>query len=417
MSLRQAEHLYQLSRYPEAIAAIHIHLANEPEDVHAHTLLALSRYQAGDELKEALKDIQNAIRLEPEDSELFSIQTEILVSLGRPDKALRSAEEAIALDPGDSYARLAKAQAYLCEENWFKGEKACREALELDPDNLGAQNLLATCLRLQGKTAASLAEAEYSLSQNPEDSYAHSNLGWSYLQQNKREKAEEHFRESLRLDPTCELSRRGLLDSFRARSPFYRLYLKWIFFLSRFSGSKQTLFIIGIFIGYQVLSKILAKIDPRLMILFVILYLFFILGSYLLRGIGNLSILCDRSARYALTQREKLEGFFVGGFTILGILIILSTFLFPSAFLLFLGVTLFASALLNAMFWTNPNKLGRWIFGSSTLVVTSLGLIISFSALLGEDLTATYLITPTLFILFATTWLNLIPQLKEAEIA
>jgi len=372
MSLRQAEHLYQLSRYPEAIAAIHIHLANEPEDVHAHTLLALSRYQAGDELKEALKDIQNAIRLEPEDSELFSIQTEILVSLGRPDKALRSAEEAIALDPGDSYARLAK---------------------------------------------ASLAEAEYSLSQNPEDSYAHSNLGWSYLQQNKREKAEEHFRESLRLDPTCELSRRGLLDSFRARSPFYRLYLKWIFFLSRFSGSKQTLFIIGIFIGYQVLSKILAKIDPRLMILFVILYLFFILGSYLLRGIGNLSILCDRSARYALTQREKLEGFFVGGFTILGILIILSTFLFPSAFLLFLGVTLFASALLNAMFWTNPNKLGRWIFGSSTLVVTSLGLIISFSALLGEDLTATYLITPTLFILFATTWLNLIPQLKEEEIA
>ena len=70
-----------------------------------------------------------------------------------------------------------------------------------------------------GHTEASVQELRNTLSLDAEDATSHANLGWTLLHQGNLKKAEEHFREALRLDPELELARLGAIETLKSKVP------------------------------------------------------------------------------------------------------------------------------------------------------------------------------------------------------
>lgn len=208
----------------------------------------------------------------------------------------------------------------------------------------------------------------------------------------------------------------GLRETYKSRSRFYRFYLKWVFFLQKYSDKQQFLIIIGIVVIFRLGRGLLASIDSRLAIGLVLVYLFLALGTYFANGIGCFALLKDRVARLTLTGREKLEGLFVGGGVVLGLLlIVLSFFLFRP--LAFLGAGVILAAIPGGMFWNNESKIGRLVFGGIMALVYACGIGLFAHVLTTGKIgdTGGSLISTGIFAAFGSTWLSMVPALRRQK--
>lgn len=358
--------LQDQGRLEEAEAVFRSVLTHEPENDFVYGRLALCQLSQEGKKKLALDSIDNAIRLRADDSFYHSIRALVLSELRKGKEALSSADRAIALDPESSFALASKANAYCAMDRWADAEEWSRKALASDSDNAMAANLLTYSLRMQGRKGENAMAVEQLLAADPEDSFAHVNAGWSALQQNDHKRAERHFREALRLDPDSEMARGGLLESFRARSLFYRAYLSYCFYMQRFTAGKQWAIVIGIYLAYQVIRRVLEKVNPLVAAVFVFLWLALVMWVWLAPGVGNFLILMDRSARLALKPGERFQGLAVGLGLIVGTIAIgVGHFAeFPPALLA--GFGLIASTVPASMAFDNESRKGRLIFGAIT---------------------------------------------------
>jgi Tfp pilus assembly protein PilF len=391
--------LKELGRYTDAESAFKEALAQEPNDAFALHQLAGCQWQIPGRHKDALQTINQAIAVEPNESEHHVLRAFILCVLDRPKEALSTARTALGLTPNESAAYTAEAQAHLQMENWPAAEQSARRALALDADNSGAANQLAQALRLQNKQAENDAHLAGMLARDPDDAFTHANAGWSALNRGEHRVAETHFREALRIDPDFDYAREGLLNSFRARSPIYRAYLKYCFAMQRLSSGARWAVILGLYFGVKV-----ARYIPGGFIL-VALYFLFVLWVWVARGVGNFILLFDRFARFALRRNEKIEALAVGGGLCVG-LVLLGVGVLWSPSLLVIGLGLVAAVFPLSMTFTNASRLGVWLFGSIAAVTLVGALLSGFSSLLP-------ILEPT-FMLFAigafgclaSTWLG-----------
>ena len=361
--------LRQLRNFEEAAAYFREALAGDPENAEAHLQLALCLDEIEGQRKEALAAVDRAIAIEPEEPVFHIVRSSILAQLHKGSAALEAANAALALAPDSPQSYVAVARAELARERWADSETAARAALALDGDDESAQGILAVALRMQGKSEEDEIAVGRLLSENPEDEYAHLNAGYSALRRFDHKQAEEHFRESLRLDASFEPAREGLVESFRARSRFYRVYQRYCFWMQRFTQGNRWMLIIGIYLAFRFGRVALAAIHPSLAVLLVVLYLTFIFWIWLARGIGNFMIFCDRSARLALKSSERLEALFVGGGFALGLALALLSIAVGGLPLAFAGGALAIGALPASMVFTNASKAGRAVFGSVLALV------------------------------------------------
>jgi tetratricopeptide (TPR) repeat protein len=288
--------LLEQKRYADAEKYFREGLASDPNDAEAFYFLAVCQLNQ-DRPKEALETVERALEFSPEASESHALRSLILSDLERSREALAAAEEAIRLDPDSDFGFVAQAAAHLRRQNWSAAETSARRALELNPENSSAANQLAQALRLQNRLQESAEQTEYMLSQDAEDADTHATAGWVALQRSDHRKAEEHFLEALRLEPTNTNARSGLKESYKARSPFYRVYLKYCFFLLRFTEAQRWALVIGLLIAVRVGRKILP--GPLSMTLLAA-YLLFVLWAHVASPVGNFQLLLDRAARHAL---------------------------------------------------------------------------------------------------------------------
>jgi len=359
--------LKELGRYADAESAFKEALAQEPNDAFALHQLAACQWHIPGRHKDALQTIGQAIAAEPNASEHHVLRAFILCVLDRPKDALASARSALELSPTDTGAFCAEAQAWLQMENWPNAERAAREALALDADNSTAANQLAQTLRLQNKQVENAAHLAGMLARDPDDAFTHANAGWSALQRGERVAAETHFREALRIDPDFDYAREGLLTSFRARSPLYRLYLSYTFAMQRLTRGSRWVVIVGLFIGVQV-TRFLPAVAGTILIA---VYFLFVLWVWVARPVGNFLLLFDSFARYALRPREKLEAGVVGGslgLAVLSLVAVLPSYLMNAVrfenVVLFLAAGAIAVSFPLSLTFTNRSRLGARVFGS-----------------------------------------------------
>lgn len=371
--LSQAEILKDRHRYEEAVALLHQHLAREPEDAEAHALLAQTRLEMPGETRAALESIDNAIAIEADEAFYFGVKALTLSKLDQDRKALESAEEAIRLDPDAIIGWIAKGQALGGLNRWPEAEAAARTALELDPDNQHAQNALLGFLRMQGRIEESQEGVDRRLERDPEDPDAHANAGWADLHSGKRREAEEHFREALRLDPGSEFARVGLREAYKARSPLYRGFLAWAFFMQRHTEGKQWIFVIGLYLAYKFGRAVLESIHPVAAGILTALYLLFCFWSFIASGTGHAIMLLDRWARLTLNPREQIDGVVVGWFFLVGIaLSLLALTVLPTAWA-YLGGAMAIGAIPLSRVTLNKSLPGQIVFGTIAALVFAAG--------------------------------------------
>lgn len=401
--------LKELGRYADAESAFKEALAQEPNDAFALHQLAGCQWQIAGRQKDALQTINQAISVEPNDSEHHILRAFILCVLDRPKEGLAAAQTALGLSPNEGGAYTAEAQAYLQLENWPAAERAARQALALDADNSGAANQLAQALRLQNKQAENDAHLAGMLARDPDDAFTHANAGWSALNRGEHRAAEVHFREALRIDPDFDYAREGLLNSFRARSPLYRAYLRYCFAMQRLSSGARWAVIIGLYFGMQV-----AKRFPGGIIV-VVLYFVFVLWVWVARPVGNFMLLFDSFAKYALRAREKIEAGVVGGALLVGLFAVISSFSFDLPVVRLSGIGLIAAAFPLSLTFTNPSRAGMWLFGAigaATLLATLLVISTIVLPMIPEKTVVNIFIGACIACL-ASTWLGNIPALRK----
>ena len=361
--------LQDQGRLEEAEACFYSVLAREPDNDFVYGRLALCQMSQPGKKRRALDTIAEAIRLRADEPFYFSVKAIVLGELHRGKEAIEAAETAVRLNPEDTFALSAKANAYCAMDRWAEAEEWSRHALALDGDNAMAANILAHTLRMQGKRQLNAEAVERLLAADPEDSFAHVNAGWTALQAKDQPRAEQHFREALRLDPESDMAREGLLESFRARSWFYRAYLSYCFFMQRYTEGKQWMIFLGAFAVYQVSRKYLESLNPVYSGVLVAVWLGLVLWVWLAPGIGNFLILLDRSARLALKPAERHQGIAVGGVFIAGALATIAGLVSGYYPILLAGVGMLATTIPASLTFGNASSRGRLVFGSITVLL------------------------------------------------
>jgi len=328
--------------------------------------------------------------------------------LERGPDALKSARTARELDPYLDAALTGEAQAHLLMKNWAEAERAAREAMSIDPDDAGSANILSHALRMQGKSAENDAQIAGLLERDPENEHTHFNAGWSALNRGDHRAAETHFREALRLNPSFEPAREGLLTSFRARSPIYRSYLNYCIWMSRLKGGARWAVILGLYFGFRILGDVAEKFSPGLAIGIGVLYFVFVLWVYIADPVGNFILLFDRFARYALRTMEKVEAAVVGGSIIVGLASLVTGIaldIFPAAIL---GGALVFAAIPFSMVFTNRSRVGAVLFASVGLILLFGAVLIVLEFDAGKSIATAALIGVML-----CTWLSSVPFLRR----
>jgi tetratricopeptide (TPR) repeat protein len=305
--LERAQLLLAQSRAADAEQESLLALAAQPENPQALAVLALSRIEQ-DKRELALDAARDAIGLAPDSPYLHYVHAHVLHRMDRADEAFRSVQEALRLDPTDPDYFALLASIELSRRRWPAALEASEQALALNAEHVGATNLRAMALVRLGRKAEAMKTVDFALHRAPDDAFSHANQGWNFLHQNDPKKAQEHFREALRLQPDLEYAREGMLEALKARNPIYRTMLAYFLWLGRQSSRFQWGFVIGIYFGSR-MARTLSDSQPQLKWLwwplFGLFYAFVYL-SWTSQPMFNLMLRFDRFGRHVLSSDQRL---------------------------------------------------------------------------------------------------------------
>lgn len=317
--LERAEFFHSRQRYREAEKELMNVLSRDPNNASAHALLS-SVFQDQNKIPEAMREIETAISLNPTQAYYFYLKAHIHGQKSEFEIAHKEIDIAIALDPLKAGYRGIKGNIFLHQKEWEKALEAVNEGLALDPEELNCLNIRATCLIKLNRKDEAFRTIETALNQDPENQHTHTNTGWAMLEKGEHEKALNHFSEALRLDPQSSWAKTGLVEALKARYFLYRLFLRYLFWVSNLKGNTQWLFIIGLFLGIQMLKGISAS-NPELVFIIrpiIACYILFALTTWIAVPLFNLILSMSSYGRYALTEDEITSANIVGILLFLG---------------------------------------------------------------------------------------------------
>ncbi|HKQ75389.1 MAG TPA: tetratricopeptide repeat protein [Blastocatellia bacterium] len=303
--IERARLLINQSRYEFAIKELQKALAADPDDPIAHALMAICLAEQK-KFDQAYGEARQAAALAPDLAYAQYVLAYVRYQEDLLAEAERAINNAIQLDPWDADHFALLAQIKYQQSKWQDALKAAESGLEIEAEHLTCANLRAMALNRLGREDEAGRALEDALAQDPENALTHANQGWTALQRGEAQKALEHFRESLRLDPTNEWARSGMVEALKARYFVYRLMLKYHFFMSRLSGRSQWFVLIGLYF--------VAKIIPFLFIP----YLIFVFLSWTSAPLSNLMLRLNRYGRLLLTKEEIMASNLVGGLLLTG---------------------------------------------------------------------------------------------------
>src|SRR5688500_5702025 len=311
--------LLETRRYADAERELRRQLGENPNDAVLHTLLSLA-LGAQEKNSEATDEARRAIGLDPLEPGGYHALASSLLSRDRPDEALAAIAEALQLNPFNAAYHSIKSAALLEKRDWPAALKAADEGLACDPEDDSCRNLRAMALRQLGRRAEAESTIRDQLRKSPDDAFMHANQGWSCLHRGDYPRALEHFRESLRLDPTLEYAREGILEALKARNPVYRALLRWKLWMSTLSGRSQWVVLIALYVIYRATGSI-ARTNPGLRpILWPLmgLYIGFVLLTWAGDPVFDSLLRLSRFGRLALTDsRRHASNVFLGAMAVL----------------------------------------------------------------------------------------------------
>lgn len=305
--------LFQQHRFAEAERELRDLLTGDPARPDALHLLAAAMYQQ-DRYAEARLVAGQLLGLHPDSADAHGLLARIELADGAAAKAEMHARQAVELEPGRSTEHGVLAFVLLRRLDLERALESADRGLAIDPEDLQCLNIRAEVLARLGRKEEADRTIGKSLELDPENPYTHSNTGWAMLRRGDAPKALEHFREALRRDPMNEHAKAGLVEALKARYLVYRLWLRYVFWVSNLKGNVQFLLVVGFYILNRVLSGLIDQYPALGPVLWPLLiaYLLFAISTWILTPLSNLLLRLNPYGRLALDREGTLSSTFAG---------------------------------------------------------------------------------------------------------
>jgi tetratricopeptide (TPR) repeat protein len=200
--------LIELGRWQEAIDNCQHSVRLHPNDPLAHNNLALALAHA--DRNAAIRQYEQALRLEPNFAEADSNWGVLLAEMGQPAAAIAHLERAIRHKPdyAPAYSNLGNTLAQTGNLG-----RACLEfklAVQLDPRSPEVRNNCGTVLQRAGRITEAIEQYQEAIRLKPDYGQAESNLGGALAQSGKSGAAISHYRAAIKLNPDFAEARYNL---------------------------------------------------------------------------------------------------------------------------------------------------------------------------------------------------------------
>lgn len=336
MDLRidNVERLLRQGRLIEAENAIKGLLAEKPEDPQLHVLYGLI-FNDQKKFAEAKMEVQFALNFDPSNPHVHYIHSIILLNSKQFDQSKKGIEYAISVVPDEPDYHVQYGNIAYVEKKMERALAAANKALELQPEHLEALNLRSRALFKLGRKEEAEETIINALGENPENSETHANYGWTALENNDVEKAKEHFRFALSLDPTDEWAQAGLVETLKAKNFLYRLFLRYAFWASNLKDNQMWYLVIGSYVAYRVVlfGYLNSPEYNFIWIPLMAIYLIFVFTTWTINSITNLFLYMSKDGQLLLNDREKFGAKLVGCCISLAIILGISFFIFQQPIL------------------------------------------------------------------------------------
>ena len=359
--LERGRLLYGQRRFDQAQREVALGLAESPDDPVGHAMMALCLVER-EKYDEATSHAEQAVGLAPDLSFMHYALAQVWLVRNHLDKAAAAANEAISLDPFESYLHVLLGKIEYLRDRWEPMLQSADAALAIDPEDTDAQNLRAQALRNLGRGQSAADQLQAALEADSDDPWTHANLGWDYLEKGRRDKAMEHFREALRLNPELEWARHGAIETLKARSRVYRLVLKFFLWMEKRSQGGQWAVILGLWVLYMIARRVVQAFPASGVVLWPLMgvYIVFCLATWLAVPLANLALRLHPFGRLALLRDERRASNWIGGFLLGALAAGVAYLIHPHALFTEIGLSLLLMVLpLAAMFrtpWPWPRK-------------------------------------------------------------
>lgn len=311
--LQRALVLQEQGRHELAEQALRQHLVQSPSDGFGHALLAISLLEQ-ERLDDAAACARDAVANAPDQAFPHYALARVFWNQNREAEAATAIQEAIRLEPTDADYHGVHAGIELDRRQWQPALNAAELGLQFDPEHTACNNLRAMALVKLGRQAEAGATIERTLARNPDDGFSHANQGWTFLEQGRPREAMTHFRESLRLDPTNEWARAGLVEGLKAGNPLYAVMLKYFLWMQKLPDNARWGVIVGGYVANRVAGAV-SESNPGLapwLLPFRILYVVFVVFTWLAYPLFNLLLFLHPLGRHALDDEQRTQARWVG---------------------------------------------------------------------------------------------------------
>ncbi len=178
--------------------------------VYSSTLLTIDTEKVN-RLNEALTTINEAIVIEPENSDVHAIKAFALDWLSDPnivtgdrDALLTEAEQevvqALQLDNTNTLALAYYAEILVDEQKWVQAEQNIREAVEREPDSMDVRRIYGYMLESIGNYAQAIEQYKEAIHINPNLTFIYLRIGANYRTLENYEMALEYFDKAAKIN-------------------------------------------------------------------------------------------------------------------------------------------------------------------------------------------------------------------------
>jgi len=230
------------------------------------------------------------LSLDPSDAFVRRTLGWACLGAGRSFDAHAHALESLKIEPSAYEGHLLLAEACSRSGDHAGALQASDEAVRLRPDAAGGHRLRSTSLRSAGRLAESRAAAETALRIEPDAFWSHLVLAHVAIAQRDVRASADAYREALRLDPSNDEARWGLVLAIKMRNPAFRwasAFHSWFFGIPQWA--RVLLLVCAIFLTAGIGGIVLITV--------------FLVGRTV-DPLANLSLRFDRYGRQLLTPAQ-----------------------------------------------------------------------------------------------------------------
>ncbi len=324
--LQKAELLRRQKRFKDAEQQVGIVLQDNPEDVDALVILGHCKIDTK-QTDEAIAILKQSLQYHANNDYVFYLIGFAYYQNSNNELALQFLDKALSIFPYNAGYFALQSHVFLEQKNYALALVSANNGLAVDAESVSCLNARSTALFRLNRKEEAYETINEALELDPEDYSTHTNYGWHYLEKGKYKNATNHFKEALRLNPNYDYAKQGYKAALKSRMPFYR----WILQYSLWMGRQQRSVRIGVPVGLWVLVNIISSVknNPFLKYLglsVLIVYIFFVIMSWLGSAFANLYLLFTPHGKYILEKSERYSAVAVGVFIGLGILLLVPAF-------------------------------------------------------------------------------------------